>query len=87
MAFIRNADGKVVPNQGLARNITVDQAESIRIYLNDLFQSSKGNKGATNLINLFKESTVTDSPGCVCSVAILSLSPWLSIVPDVPFNS
>ena len=52
--LIRNPDGKVVPNQGLARNITVDQAESIRIYLNDLFQSSKGNKGATDLINLFK---------------------------------
>jgi len=52
--LIRNADGKVVPNQGLARNITVDQAESIRKYLNRLFDSSKGNKGATDLINLFK---------------------------------
>ncbi len=52
--LIRNADGKVVPNQGLARNITVDQAESIRKYLNDLFQSSRGNKGATDLINSFK---------------------------------
>ena len=52
--LIRNADGKVVPNQGLARNITVDQAESIRKYLNRLFQSSKGNEGAIDLINLFK---------------------------------
>jgi len=52
--LIRNPDGKVVPNQGLGRNITVDQAELIRKYLNDLFQSSRGNKGATDLINSFK---------------------------------
>ncbi len=47
-------NGNLVPIQGANRLLTVDDVEDIRKYSNVLFQSARGNKGATDLIGTFK---------------------------------